>query len=204
MTPTADPLTVDFLSQLRAFVRKRVRGDADADDIVQDVLHKLVGKGEHVPDGSVHAWLFTVARRAVIDRFRTTRESAEFSDDLMPAETPADDGAVATELARCLDPMMTGLRDDERAILARVDMAGESQADIARELGVSVSAVKSRVQRARARLKGLLEACCAVEQDRRGRPIDYTRKPGTDCPCGAAQGDAPATPCSVKSAGSTN
>src|SRR5215213_7771865 len=102
MTRDADQLTAEFRTRLRAFVRRRVRSDADADDLVQDVLTKLVGKGEGVPSGSIHAWLFTVARRAIIDRFRTTRELAEFSDDLVPDRAAGDDGAVASELARCL------------------------------------------------------------------------------------------------------
>ncbi|HVK15165.1 MAG TPA: sigma-70 family RNA polymerase sigma factor [Gemmataceae bacterium] len=187
-TRDASPLTAEFVGRLRAFVRRRVRGDADADDVVQDVLAKLVTKGETVPAGSVHAWLFTVARRAVIDRFRTAKPAAELPAEVAAPGFGPDDRTAAADLARCLDPMMAGLRDEERDILARVDMAGESQAAIARELGVSVSAVKSRVQRARARLRATLDACCAVEHDRRGEPIEFARRDNQACPCSGGAG----------------
>jgi RNA polymerase sigma-70 factor, ECF subfamily len=182
------PLTAEFLTRLLAFVRRRVGRDEDADDVVQDVLAKLVTKGEAVPDEAVHAWLFTVARRAVIDRFRTRKEFAEMSAEAAAPGFGPDDGTAAAELARCLDPMLAGLRDEEKEILSRVDMGGESQAAIARELGVSVSAVKSRVQRARARLRSTLEACCAVERDGRGEPLEYTRRDNQSCPCSGGQG----------------
>jgi RNA polymerase sigma-70 factor, ECF subfamily len=181
-------LTAEFLTRLRAFVRRRVGRDEDADDVVQDVLAKLVTKGEAVPDEAVHAWLFTVARRAAIDRFRTRKEFAEMSAEATAPELGPDDGTAAAELARCLDPMLARLRDEEKEILSRVDMGGESQAAIARELGVSVSAVKSRVQRARARLRAALETCCAVERDRRGELLEYTRRDNQSCPCSGGEG----------------
>jgi RNA polymerase sigma factor (sigma-70 family) len=62
-------LAAEFLARLRAFVRRRVRSDADADDVVQDVTYKLVRQGDG--KGSVHSWLFTVARHAIIDRHRS-------------------------------------------------------------------------------------------------------------------------------------
>jgi RNA polymerase sigma-70 factor (ECF subfamily) len=176
--------SAEFQDRLRAFVRRRVQSDADADDVVQDVLTKLVTNGPE-PSGSVHAWLFTVARHAIIDRSRTRREHADLGAIELAEEPPEGEGA-AGELARCLGPMMAALSDDDRLVLTRVDLGGESQADFARELGVSASGLKSRVQRARSRLRAVLESCCSVARDQRGRPIEYERRAGTACPCRGA------------------
>jgi RNA polymerase sigma-70 factor (ECF subfamily) len=187
----AVPLTQEFLDRLRSFVRRRVPRDVDADDIVQEVLAKLVAKGGEVQSGSVHAWLFTVARRAIIDHFRTRRGHDQLPEEVSGEDPESCDGTAASELALCLEPMLVSLGEADRSILSRVDMAGESQATIARELGLSPSAVKSRVQRARSRLLAVLDACCAVERDCRGAPVDYTRSPDRDCPCSPGQGKPP-------------
>jgi RNA polymerase sigma-70 factor, ECF subfamily len=67
--------------------------------------------------------------------------------------------------------------------LERVDIEGETHQHVAAELGLSVSGMKSRVQRARRDLKELLEDCCVVELDRLGAVSDYQPNAG---PCGCA------------------
>jgi RNA polymerase sigma-70 factor (ECF subfamily) len=176
---SSQALSTEFQTRLRAFVRKRVRTDADADDVVQDVLTRLVRHGPR-PFGSVHAWLFTVARHVIIDRSRTRRNHVGL-DALELAEASPDGEGAAGELARCLGPMMSALSADDRLVLARVDLGGESQADLAREWGMSASGLKSRVQRARRRLRAVLEGCCAIARDARGKPIDYQRRAGPGC-----------------------
>jgi RNA polymerase sigma-70 factor, ECF subfamily len=188
MMQQADPLTHEFLERLRSFVRRRVQRDVDADDIVQEVLAKLVAKGGEVQSGSVHAWLFTVARRAIIDHFRARKEHDQLPEEVSGEGPESCDRSAASELSRCLEPMLASLGQADRSILSRVDMFGESQATIARELGLSPSAVKSRVQRARTRLRAVLDACCAVERDCRGVPVDYTRSDDRNCPCGPEEG----------------
>jgi RNA polymerase sigma-70 factor (ECF subfamily) len=183
VSTNGNALTAEFLTRLRAFVRRRVRFEHDAEDIVQDVLTKFVQFDAAIEAQSVYAWLFTVARRAIIDRARVSRPVASGEEAAAIAIEPADDPSVSSELARCLEPMLESLSRDDRIILQRVDMLGESQADIARELGLSMSGLKSRVQRARQRLRLQLEDCCAIERDRIGQPSDYRRRPDRPCPC---------------------
>lgn len=196
-------LTAEFLSRLRGFVQRRVRSEHDAEDIVQDVLTKLVQHDDAIDVRTVESWMFTVARRTIIDRSRRTTP-ARFADvdsvgsidhpvepSLDSAKRPCTDpvmeygtdATVAAELARCMEPMLEALPSEDRALLARVDMLGDSQAEVARELGMSLSGLKSRVQRARARLRALLHDCCLVERDRLGQPAEYARRPDRPCPC---------------------
>ncbi len=172
-------LSNEFLSRLRAFIRRRVESEADADDLLQDVLAKLVERAGSVSEGSVPAWLFTVARRAISDRYRSRSVTVSSDADLLHSEDA--DGDASGELARCLEPMLTLLDKEDQELLRRVDMNGQSQADIARELGVAVSTVKSRTQRARARLHAALTDCCSVAIDSRGKPYDFELRKGKSC-----------------------
>lgn len=183
MDRTTDAISTEFLNRLRTFVRRRVRTDHDAADVVQDVLTKLMQHDSSVNVGSVYAWLFTVARRVIIDRARTRRELDELPEDAALPRGLAGDPGVTVELARCLEQLLASLHENDRALLQRVDMLGESQADLARQLGLSRSGLKSRVQRARRRLRQLVEQCCAVELNRRGMPIDYTPRLGQRGAC---------------------
>lgn len=182
MNANSAALNTEFLTRLRAFVRRRVRSEHDAEDIVQEVLTKLVQHDDSVDSQSVHAWLFMVARRTIIDRSRTSKP-AEASDAAETIAIEEDDQSVSSELARCLEPMLEALSEDDRIILHRIDMLGESQAEVAREVGMSISGMKSRVQRARRRLRAQLESCCAIDRDPLGQPADFNRRPDRPCPC---------------------
>jgi RNA polymerase sigma-70 factor (ECF subfamily) len=67
-----------------------------------------------------------------------------------------------------------------------VDLAGQTHHDAAVEVGISTSGMKSRVQRARHQLKGLLTDCCTVQVDRLGAVSSYQPNAGT---CGCPGGD---------------
>jgi RNA polymerase sigma-70 factor (ECF subfamily) len=61
-----------------------------------------------------------------------------------------------------------------------IDLDGLPQAAAARIEGVSLSGMKSRVQRGRRRLAELLEQCCTLTLDARGVPMDYDAR-SSDC-----------------------
>jgi RNA polymerase sigma-70 factor, ECF subfamily len=163
-----------FGDRLRRFIVKRVRNDHDADDILQDVFTRLQTGADGVEN--LEAWIFQVTRHAIVDHFRK-RPAVELTTD--PAEPPpAED--VARELASCLLPMLQQLDEEDRNALRLVDLEGLGQKELAARLGLSITGAKSRVQRARMRLKEILLACCEVERDRRGNALSYAPR-GTSC-----------------------
>jgi RNA polymerase sigma-70 factor (ECF subfamily) len=184
-------LTNEFLSRLRRSIRRRVRFDQDAEDITQDVLARFVEGRETIKPESAYAWMFTVARRAIIDHARAsrTRKTVPLPEGESLVGDIAADPTAAAELARCMEPMLAALDSDDRTLIQRVDVLGESQADLARESGLSPSGLKSRVQRARQRLLKVLTDCCTVERDRRGSPAQYSPRAGGSCPydCGSLE-----------------
>src|SRR5436190_1555625 len=159
------------VAQVRAFVAGRV-GDAElAADITQDVMVRSVAAGALDRVDNPTAWLYRAARNAVIDHYRTRRSHVPAGDlERWPDPEPADNrpNQATRDLARCLEPLLRELPDASRDALTRVDLNGQTHAQAAIEVGISVSGMKSRVQRARRQLKALLTGCCHVDVDRTG------------------------------------
>ena len=83
--------------------------------------------------------------------------------------------------------MLGQLHPTARDALTRVDLDGQTHREAAAQLGISVSGMKSRVQRARRELKAQLIACCQVRTDSSGALADYEPNAGG---CGCSQDDA--------------
>ena len=174
----------EFTARLRAYVRRRVDSSSDADDVVQTVLLRLLQSGQGPAPTSPDAWLLATARTVIADHFRARARSGEELPE--SAGIPEGDHEDLSDIGRCLAPLLAGLSSEDRSLLQRVDVAGESQAELAREMGVSPSGLKSRVQRARDRLRNAVLARCEFERDSRGTPVGpATCRPGTSRdPCG--------------------
>ena len=177
----------ETLRRIRAFVTSRTGDPELAADITQDVVVRSIASGALDRVDDISAWLYRSARNAVIDHHRTRREHRPLPDpDLWPdPDTSADLPNEATrELALCLQPLLGRLPPESRDALTRVDFEGQTHQQAADQLGISVSGMKSRVQRARRRLKGLVTGCCAVQVDHTGAISDYVA-PDDGCGCGA-------------------
>ncbi|ABM11013.1 sigma-70 family RNA polymerase sigma factor [Mycolicibacterium vanbaalenii PYR-1] len=175
----------EMLPQLRTFVRRRIADPDRADDLVAEILlriHQNIGSlddRERLPN-----WVFRIARNAIIDEYRRagrSREQLMASLQEEPAALDEDEPGVVRELSACLRPMLAGLPPDQKAALEMIDLDGMTQADAAQQAGVSLSGMKSRVQRGRRRLAELLSQCCTMTLDGRGVPMDYEPPPGCGC-----------------------
>ena len=181
----------ETLVRLRGFVLARVSDPELAEDITQDVVVRTIASGALDRVDNISAWLYRSARNAVIDHYRTRRT---FEQDLALERWPepeTDDGLpndATRELARCLQPMMGALNPTARDALTRVDLEGQTHRQAAAQLGISVSGMKSRVQRARRELKDRLVSCCQVATDSTGAIADYAPKAGA---CGCPDQDTP-------------
>ena len=184
-TDRLDTSWADTLGRVRAFVAARV-GDAElAADITNDVVVRSIASGALDRVDNPAAWLYRSARNAVIDHYRTRHVHDRLDDtDAWPDPGPTDNqpNEATRELARCLRPLLNELPPTARDALTRVDIHGQTHHQAADELGISVSGMKSRVQRARRQLRDLLTKCCVVELDPAGAVSDY-HPPGEGCGC---------------------
>jgi RNA polymerase sigma-70 factor (ECF subfamily) len=200
--PTTSEVSVEaiwreFGGSLRTFVRRRV-GDADtADDIVGDILVRVHTHIDQLqdPERSV-AWLFRIARNAITDHYR---RSARRPEELDPDPQPADaveaadrwiDGPddVLAELAMCIRPLVQALPADYRRAIELTDLDGRTQAEAAELEHLSVSGMKSRVQRGRRQFAQILDQCCVLTLDAAGGLVDF--QPRADGAC-TPEGCAP-------------
>ena len=182
MNATAESVYSDFHAKLRAFALTHVPDAEVADDVLQDVYLKIHA---HIQDlretDRLESWIFQVTRNAINDYYRRTRPQEELPDSL-PAPTE-EEPDTASEVAASIRDMLRCLPRKYRQALELTDLQGLSQAELAERLNISVSGAKSRVQRAREKLKEALLDCCHFEFDRYGRVIDYH----ANCPDCAGQ-----------------
>jgi RNA polymerase sigma-70 factor (ECF subfamily) len=180
---------------LRAFIAKRVANEAEVDDIVQDVWLKMQRGLDGLKDRRrLISWIYQIARHAIIDHYRAPGRRREMpaglAADLEAYQSSSsrqraseDSGQLRTELADCLRPMIERLSGEYRQAVVLVDLEGLTQQEAATQLGLSLPGMKSRVQRGRRQLKGMLEACCTIELDRRRGVLDYDLRDQQDSSC---------------------
>lgn len=183
-----DSSWIETLDRLRGFVAARVDDPDLAADITHDVVVRSIASGALDRADNPTAWLYRSARNAVIDHYRTRHVHYPLdASDAWPDPGPTDNepNEATRDLARCLRPLMRELPPASRDALTRVDVDGQTHQHAAEQLGISVSGMKSRVQRARRQLKDLLEHCCAIGLDRAGAVTTYRPTGQATCGCGA-------------------
>ena len=195
MAAVSEPLWEELQGNLRAFISRRVRNPSDVDDLVQRVLLQIVkGLGSLRDAEKLHAWGYRTARNVIVDYYRSSSSRREVASggtedlalaDAADRQAPAEDERAALqELAACLTPMIRQLPPAYREAITLADLEGVNQAEAAARAGVSVSGMKSRIQRGRKQLKAVLEECCRVHLDRRGTIVAYDPRTPHSCSCG--------------------
>ena len=116
------------------------------------------------------AWLFAVARNALADHLRVRHVAEPLPEDL---EAPQDQAEPVDTLADCLPAALAALDPDDRDVLSRCDLQGMTQKEYAKQHGLSLPAVKSRLRRARLRLRETLTVNCQVMLDDQGFVTDF-------------------------------
>ena len=159
--------------ELHGFLVGQVGEPATADDLLQDVFIKLHRRAGGLKEkASPRAWLYQVARNAVIDHWRRRRDTTELPENLVHAEVPTDE-RIQAKLAPCLRPMIESLPVVYADALRLTELDELPQAEAAKRLGLSLTALKSRVRRGRAQLKAVFLRCCEFELSPAGRVLDY-------------------------------
>jgi RNA polymerase sigma-70 factor, ECF subfamily len=163
--PPLPRAALEHLDGLYRLARRLTGNDEDAEDLVQETYARALGKhAQFVPGTNLRAWLFRILRNLYVDRWRHARVSpvSERLEDDEPAE---DRGAGHEplrgdeELERLrgvvsddIEAALRSLSDDARTIVL-LDLEGLTEAELAEILGCTLGTVKSRLSRARAKLR---------------------------------------------------
>ena len=162
----------EYAPRIYNLARRMLGNDADAEDVTQDVLLQVVRKLDTFRgDAQISTWLHRVTVNAALAHRqkranRQKHESGEAADDVF--ETVAPDAAVkrwsvspdepvlAAERQAIIEAAINELPEPFRDVYLLADVEGLPNADIGDMLGLSVAAVKSRLHRARMRMRDLL------------------------------------------------
>lgn len=183
-TLTTEAIWRALHAQLFGFIRRRVRNDALADDLLQQTFLRIHARIETLRDEAhVNAWVYQIARNVIADYFRARPDSIELDSETPSIESETDD--LAAQLAPSIRNFVAALPPTYREAFILTELEGVSQVELARRLGISVSGAKSRVQRARAQVKQMLLDCCHFEFDRLGGVVNYHPRPNccNQCKC---------------------
>lgn len=124
------------------------------------------------------SWVYQIARNVIHDHHRKASNSTVALADADPADECEDAlSELRCQGASWLDEMIHSLSEGYREAVDLAEIKRQSQQDVADRLGLSLSGAKSRIQRGRAMLKGILEQCCHFEFDGRGNMMGYDPKP---------------------------
>lgn len=150
----------EVLPALRRFALSLTRNEDRADDLVQDSVERALLKSEYFEPGTnLRSWIFTVCRRVFLNQIRKQKSrgvSVELDDapQVKLAEAAPQDGALAfSEMAGHFERLP--LRD--KVVLSLVVIEGMKYEEAATLLDVPVGTVRSRLSRARSRLKSLVD-----------------------------------------------
>lgn len=167
--------------ELLGYLRHRLADADTASDVLQDVFVKAMRHGQGFCTlENPRAWLFQVARNTLIDRARVTHSLEPLPEgDDEPAAPQDDPPPPVDALASCLERTMAELSADDAAILTACDLAGQTLGDFAEGHGLGLSAAKSRLLRARQRLRDRLTTVCQVSFEPDGTVAGHVpRTPG--------------------------
>jgi RNA polymerase sigma-70 factor (ECF subfamily) len=138
---------------------RRLGDRGRAEDAVQDAFTAIWrSAGSYDPErGQGGAWLYTVARNAIVDGARRRLEPAMEIPDEASGERGPDERAEASWLAWRVHAALERLPDHERPVIELAYWGGLSQSEIAAKLGIPLGTIKTRTRSALARLADLLE-----------------------------------------------
>lgn len=150
-------------------VAYRILGDCDAAaDATQDAFLSAFKAIAKFRGGSFKAWLLRIVTNTCYDQLRRKQRRPTASLDALlvldpapirpltdPGESP-EEFAMRQELSRVIQVGIGALPPEQRVALVLSDVQGLSYQDIAEATGVSLGTVKSRLSRARGKLRDFL------------------------------------------------
>jgi RNA polymerase sigma-70 factor (ECF subfamily) len=158
-------------NELRNYLLHRVNDRHLAEDLLQEVFVKAMRQGSGFCElDNPRAWLYQVARNALADYRRLHRETVELPDDIPDHAEPVE---PVVALSACVARVLSELSREDRDIIEQCDLNGMKQQDYAQAHNLTLAAVKSRLLRARQRMRVTLSTNCQVQFDEQGRVESY-------------------------------
>ena len=163
---TTEEIWIEFGDRLRRFIYSKVSDRDIVNDIIQDIFYKIHSNIHNLKNNSkLTSWLFQIARNAILDYFREEKKAIELLESMKQEDTYVKKSS--TEILRyCMIFLFSRLPKKYEEAIIFTEFKGNSQIELAKKEGISVSAAKSRVQRAKKQLKEVVINYSSFESQR--------------------------------------
>ena len=162
----------EFSDQIRSYLLSKVEYRDDADDLLQEIFIKIHSRlGDLKDEKKLAPWINQIVRNSLTDYYRKNGlRTSEFDEESsVPSDTPED--SFYSDLSGCLNVFIDRLPEKYREPLILSDIKGMKQKYIAKQMNLSYSGLKSRVQRAREMIKDMFMECACVTHDKNGKIV---------------------------------
>lgn len=180
---TTQAIWGDFRNELLGFIKSRVNDIDVAEDILQEVFIKIhLNIDSLQKENRLTSWVYQITRNTIIDYYRKKEPLKNANQISMVFEKSLAEelNESNNDFSNCLKSHINELPEKYQDALKKTSFGAMSQKEYAQQVGLSYSAAKSRIQRARQQLKELFVACCSVETDGYGNVISSTQE-GCNC-----------------------
>ena len=159
-----------FHDRLCRFVCSRMANEQDVEDILQNVFLRIHANLDKLRNmDKLESWIYQITRNSLIDYYRSRKVLVNLDDVSLADEDPEEDSL--SSLAPCIRDSIEMLPEPYRQALVLTEYEGLSQKQLAERLGISFSGAKSRVQRARQKVRDLMLTYCHFELESSGITI---------------------------------
>lgn len=154
-----------YAQDIKRFILSKTKDESVADDILQETFIKVHTKLQTLKDDDkLKSWLFSVARYTLMDYFKTKKIKVELNDFEV---TDTFENHEHTE-KDCLRGILVNLPKKYREPIFLSDIMGLKQKEVAKRLNLSLSTVKSQIQRGRKQIAQGFMDCCGYEMNNDG------------------------------------
>lgn len=165
----------EYKSSLFGYIKKHVTDENDAKDILQDVLLKSY---QYCSNGKtvvyLKSWLYKITQNSIIDYHKKANKTIAISFDVVEAR---GEKSILGEASDYIKVLLKLLPNKYAKPLYMSDIEGIEHKAIAENLALTLSNTKSRIQRARVKLKERFLECCVVSFDESGEMVSFDIKP---------------------------
>lgn len=169
----ASSLWLDYKNAIKFYILKKVKDEDVANELSHEVLMKVYNSCcSNYEIKNVRSWMFQIAHNTTIDYLK---KQHKFTNDV-PEVFEKDESNSYKEAEELLKPLI-GLLPEKYAIPLQLgDIKELKQAEVAKKLNLSLTATKSRIQRARKLLKEAIIDCSNFETDDKGNLLSLELK----------------------------
>ena len=156
----------NFDKQLRGYICAKMNNNNECLDVLQDVYLKIIKNIDKISAiENMPSYLNRLASNAVADHYRQRSKKPVLSPDdvnnlVIIDEVNGEDEEVKNCCLQCLEPGIDTLPEKYKEAFILSEIEGIPQKEVAEKLGITLSGAKSRVQRAREKLREEVLKCC--------------------------------------------